>query len=159
MVALVLAACSKNSKSSPQVGTFTFTTAGKVYNWSAVCDTGGVFDIIATGIYPGTADTAQLILIISQTSATDWAAKDLGVVPDTGYYNGQQLYPSLFVNGVDYRDFSTTNAAPSATYPCILDITSNNGSIMGGTYSGMLYNQNSGGDSILMTNGVFSVQL
>lgn len=169
IVAILLTACSKTSSNHPTsssvpVGTFRFTTKDTVFNWSVISDTNSLIYITATGRFPGAADTAEMVLVLSNTLTTSYypAATQMGTFSDTTDINhGLFLYPSISHDGNDYRDDDAVNAnpAPSATYPCVLTITSNDGKTMTGTYSGMMFNQNTPGDTILMTNGAFSVKL
>ena len=168
-IAIFLTACSKKS-SSPStsanvpVGTFRFTTKDTVFNWSVISDTNAAIYITAVGRFPGAADSAEMVLVLSNTLATGYyaAANQIGTFSDTTDLNhGLFLYPSISHDGNDYRDDDAVNAnpSPSATYPCVLTITSNDGKIMTGTFSGMMFNQNTPGDTVLMTKGAFSVEL
>lgn len=159
-VLLVLGSCSKKGSDTPStpVGTFQFTNNGKVYNWTAVADTIGFSTITANGELPGSTDSAQLILVLSSTNVS---LNNRGIFSDTADLNtGQDLYVSLWpYAGGEYRDYDYSTAEPSVQYPWTIDITSNNGSVARGTFSGVVYNTNSPGDSIVMTKGIFSVKL
>lgn len=160
-VLLITGGCSKKggNNSSTPVGTFQFTTNDKVYNWTAVADTIGFSTITAVGIMPGSTDSGQVILVLSSPNSS---LANRGIFSDTAdLNNGQDLYPSLWTSsGGQYRDASPNTAEPSVQYPWEIDITSNNGSVASGTFSGMFYNAYNGvGDSILMTKGIFSVKL
>ncbi len=131
------------------------------YSLTYECQVWTAIYLTAVGRFPGAADFAEMVLVLSNTIATNYyyAADQTGTFSDTTDLNhGLFLYPSVSHDGGDYRD-ADANTSPSATYPCILKITSNDGKIMTGTYSGMLFNQDYPDDTLLMTNGAFAVKL
>lgn len=159
-VALLFAAsgCSKkssNNNPSTPLGTLTFTANGKVYTWAATGDT-ITQSITATGIFPGTTDSGKIAFDLYTASLS--AAH--GVFSDTASLTGNySMFPSFWDIGDEWTDYPVGNINGVRPNACVLDITSNNGGIVAGTFSGMFYEQASGVDSLLLTKGSFAIKL
>lgn len=151
--------CKKSSNSAPKVGTLTFTLNGKSVNMLATADTSGEVVITAVGPLPGTTDTAQLTLyteIYDLAGGQAWAQSYTGNFPDSSVVHGSAATLTDLTAGYTMYD----NYTPAVGKIFDVNITSNNGSVASGTFSGWVYlTSGTGPDSTSITNGKFSVQL
>lgn len=164
-IALLLSvtSCKKSSNSSSQAGTLTFQVNGKTASFTAVADsftmsgTDTLYGIYLTaeGTLPGTTDSVSIDIQLN--NEVGYVAQYNGSFPS----NGQSAF-----SGCQYYDAASGNSygnlynGPSFFYA---DITSNNGSVVRGTFSGTLYNVTGivkpTSDSLVIANGQFSAQL
>jgi hypothetical protein len=157
-IALILfsTACKKSSNSGTGSGTVSFQENGTSLTLATnVVDTGNNVLIDAEGTLSGTKDTVAITLEILNAGFNVYAAQLSGVYTDTAAYS-----PSV---DITYGDASTQSYWSDESYKNIftVDVTSNKSGVMKGTFGGTLYLQtgSSSVDSVIITNGSFSVQL
>lgn len=161
---LVAGGCSKKSgsNSSATPGSVVFNYNGSTVKMAAVADTtNGYLDIVAGGLLPGSKDTAGLTLTLWYNGQTyPWIAQYSGTWTDTTNVQtaGGVLWD--YTQGNEFYDVNpVTNGASLAT-PFTVRFSSNNGSVITGTFIGHLFQQTGNQqDSLVITNGSFNVQL
>ena len=157
-IALLLTAssCKKSSSNSTTLkqGTMTFTMNGKTVNMVASADTTGQVIIAGVGALSA-GDTAQVTLYLNVYGGA-YAATYTGNFADSSILrNGSAGLIDLTKGYQMYDDYT---GASTSVFD--VNLTSNNGIDVSGSFSGWVYlNSGAGPDSTNITNGKFNVQL
>lgn len=160
----VVSSCSKKSSntSSATLGSVVFSYNGSSVKMVAVADTStGILNITAGGLLPGSKDTAVLTLTCWYNGQTyPWIAQYSGTWTDTA--NVQTAGGVLWDNtqGNEFYDVNPATSSASFAAPFTIKFSSNNGSVITGTFTGHLFQQTGNQqDSVVLANGAFNVQL
>ncbi|TDX00964.1 hypothetical protein [Dinghuibacter silviterrae] len=158
-LALFMTACSKkSSNSSASLGTTTFSVSGQSNTMVLTADTTYLLTLAGAGLFSSTSDSAALGILLYKPNVNIGYGAVSGLWSDTATVQTASIEITA-KNGKDYTDANPTSGMPSPVHPFIVQITSNNGTVLTGTYSGELYNNTNAADSLLVTNGSFSVKL
>jgi len=154
LFATVTSCSKKSSNSTSGAGTVSFSWNGQSANMKGSLDTGQNFIFTAVGVLPGSTDTSVINIEIPNVEALRTSAL-LGVYSDTstvGFDNTASFALIDMVGGIAYTDNNLS------FHPFALDVTSNNGSTINATFSGMVYLQaGTGPDSLMVSGGHLTV--
>lgn len=166
-LALTIMACSKKSNNnngpSGPVGTAAFTFNGQTDTMTSVyCDTSHNLYVQYRGsLFSSTNDTAELqFSFANQNPGPPWVSQIGGLWSCASATQKIYVYYRDIKTNIVYYGYSPFTQLPSAIHPFLLNVSYNNGSIFSATFSGEIYDQNSGKyDSLYISKGFFTVQL